>query len=107
MGRHLAAIDRAGVTHGLFEESVSGAGCMCPAAAARDLGLGVPDDPGVVHDGGTGFLGEKCPRQQADHIFAGNELAGMVEKETAIEIAIPGDTKIGSTSPNVTRQTKS
>ena len=95
MRRHLAAVDRAALAHGLLDEGVAGAALHGLTVRACDHVAGVQDHAGVVDDAFAGVARQERLRQQADDVFAGDESARAVEQETAVEIPVPRDAQVG------------
>ena len=62
-------------------------------------GDGVRDRPArahVVEDLGAGLLGEDALREQRCEEVAVDELAGLVDEEAAVGVAVPGDAEVGA-----------
>lgn len=61
------------------------------AAVGGDDAPGVPDDPGVMHDGAGVVAVEHRLGEDGDDVFAGHEVSGFIEEKAAVEVTVPGD----------------
>ena len=66
-----------------------------PPALLDDID-GIPGQARVVNDLFARLVGQKRRGQQADDVVALDEIAGFVEEEAAVEVAIPGDAHVGA-----------
>ena len=96
MRAHLSAIDGVFGAHALFDKRMAGLALHGPTAEARHDGLRVPGQARIVHHRGAGMVFQESLGEQADHIVALDKASAGIEKETAIEIAIPGDAEVGA-----------
>ena len=96
MARDLAGEERVLLAHAVLDEGV--------ADAARDRrAAGALDDVGdgargaqVVEDRLAGVLGEHRLGDQRRDEVARHELAGVVDEEAAVGVAVPGDAEVGA-----------
>ena len=93
---HLSAIDRVFGAHALLDKRMAGLALHGPTPEARHDGLRVPGQARIVHHRGAGMVFQESLGEQADHIVALDKASAGIEKETAIEIAIPGDAEVGA-----------
>jgi hypothetical protein len=94
MRRHLAAIDGAGLAHPCLHEGMPGLREDRVAAGARHgLGRG-PGHARVEHDRGARLERQRRAGEKRHDILAVDEVAGLVEEEAAVEVAVPGDSEI-------------
>ena len=98
---HLAAINGVEVTHGFLDKGVTGFALLGPATPGLGNINSVPGEPWIMNHDLIGRLGQKGRCEQADNVITLDKFTGVVVEETAIEIAIPGDTKV---SPGVLDQ---
>ncbi len=94
MGAHLAAVQRVLVAHPLLDKGVAGFAQHRHAARRCDLLDGVPGQARVVDDFRARPPRQQSFRQQADQVIAFDKAAAGVEEETAVEIAVPGQSQI-------------
>ena len=79
---------------------MAGAALHGDTAGCSDDVFGIPDDSWVVDDTGADFLGQKNLGQKANNVFAVDEAAFVVEKETAVKVAVPRDAQISTRGQN-------
>ena len=96
MPRHLAAERGARVAHARLEEGVTHAVDLGDPANPRDHVANRPRRPHVVEDRRARLLAQDRLRKQRGQEVAGHELAGVVDEEAAVAVAVPGDTEIGA-----------
>ena len=96
MRAHLAAIDGVGLAQGFLHEGVARFALDGLAAMLSRHVLGVPDQTRIVHHAFAGVLLEHLRGEQADDVVTLDETTVLVEQETAVEVAVPGDAEVGS-----------
>ena len=94
VGRHLTAVNRIDLAHALFDEGMPGLTQHRLAAPNPGNVLSVPSQARVVNDPLRPQLRQESFGQQSHYVVTLDEMAGVVEEETAIKIAIPGNAKI-------------
>ena len=92
---HFTAIDGVFRAHSLFDERMPRFAHYRHATAGFDDILRVPGQPRVVNNRRTRLGQQKHLGQQTDDVITFDVLAQLVEEETAIEIAVPGDAQVG------------
>ena len=96
MGTHFATIEGIHFTHGFLDKGVAGFALHRFTSILLHQLYSVPGKPRVMHDNFTRMPTQHLDAEQANHVIAFDETPIMVEQKTAIEIAIPGNTDIGS-----------
>ena len=91
---HLATVNGVHLAHPFFDKGMPGLAEHRLAAPGPGNILGVPGQPRVVHDPLGSQLGQEGLSEQPYNVVALDEMAGAVEEETAVKIAVPGDAKI-------------
>ena len=86
---HLRAVDRADASHRFLHESVTALGNLRPAARRRHNVRRVPPAAGIVYDDLARMFLEHISGQKPHHVIALDEMAFLVDEETAVEIAVP------------------
>ena len=94
MCTHLTAIDGIFGAHALLDERMAGFGLYRHTAGCTHHVDRVPGQPRIVDDLRTGFVSQNLRGKQADQVITFDEFALTIKKETAVEIAVPGDAKI-------------
>src|SRR5882724_2361125 len=98
MAGDLASEDGAFLTHAVLEERMADAIDERDAACAFDRLRDSPARADVVEDLRARFLLEDRLCEKCRGEVTGNELAGVVDEETAVGISVEGDTEIGPVS---------
>ena len=88
---HFPAVEGILVAHDLLHEGVSRHTLDRCTAAILNHFQGVPGEPRIVDDPRSRRLIQEGLGKQSDDVIAVDESAVLVEEETAVEIAVPGD----------------
>ena len=94
VSRDLAAEDGVGFAHPALEKRVADAVHHRRAAVSADGVLDRVAGAEIVDDAGPGIFQQKGFRQQRGDEVAGHEIAGPVDEEAAVRVAVPGDAHI-------------
>ena len=95
MTGHFAAEEPALAAHALLEEGVPDAVEQGHAAVRRDHVRHGAAGAQVVEDLRAGVLEQQRLGEQRGDEVAGHELAGLVDEEAAVGVAVPGDAQVG------------
>ncbi len=91
---HLAAVGCILSAHSLLDEGMATLGQYRHTAGILYHFNGIPGQPGVVDDTGTGLKFKKGVREQAYNVVPLDKFSALVKKETSVKIAVPANTKI-------------
>ena len=95
MRRDLAGEDRVLLAHPVLDERVADAVDERRAAGRGDRARHGPAGADVVEDGSAGALAQHHLGEQRGDEVAGHELAGVVDEEAAVGVAVVGDAELG------------
>ena len=84
------------LAHAVLDERVADAVDERRAAGGRDRSRHGPARPHVVEDGSAGLFPSITSASSAVTKSPGHELAGVVDEEAAVGVAVVGDTEIGA-----------
>src|SRR5687767_9340265 len=94
MGTHLAAVGSIGLTHYILHEGVPRLRHDRLAAQGLHQFHRCPGQSRVMDYSGTRFTTQEHGGKQSDDVIALDEVARLIEQETAIVVTVPGNAQI-------------
>ena len=95
MRAHLATIDGVFTAHDFLDKGMPGFALHRHGIIAFYQLAGIPNQPRVVHHFLTGVIEQEALSQQPHHVITFDKAAVFVEKETAVEVSVPGNPHVG------------
>ena len=94
MRAHFPAIHAVDLAHALFDEGMAGLGLDRLAPQGFDDLDGIPGEPRIVHHLAAAFALEQHRGEETHDVIPLDELAALIEEETPVEVAVPGEPQV-------------